>query len=166
MTNVETDRPAVKARPRDFDAFFRQEADGIYRALAATLRDSELAEEAAAEAMARTFQHWRRVRAYDNPAGWAYRVGLNWARSRLRRRDVRRRLRPAAAVDEPAPFDPALHEALLELGIDQRAVVVLRCVLDWSQEQIAAALELPVGTVKSRLGRAVARLRETLEALR
>ncbi len=170
MMDTMEERPVAntttRARVRDFDTFFRQEADGVFRALAATLRDRDLAEEAAAEAMTRTYQHWRRVRRYDNPAGWAYRVGLNWARSRLRRRDVTRRLRPPDPERAPEPFDDQLHEALLRLEIDQRAVVVLRYLYDWSQEQIAEALDLPVGTVKSRLGRAVARLRETLEVSR
>ncbi len=154
---------STRAQPREFEIFFRQEADGVYRALAATLRDRELAEEAAAEAMARTFEAWRRVRRYDNPAGWSYRVGLNWARSRLRRRDVARRLGPALPAETSEPFDGQLHAALLALDLDQRAVVVLRYLFDWSQDQIAAALDLPTGTVKSRLGRAVAKLRETLE---
>jgi RNA polymerase sigma-70 factor (ECF subfamily) len=48
------------------------------------------------------------------------------------------------------------------LSTSQRAVVVLRFHLDWSLEQIAAALGVPVGTVKSRLHRALSSLRETL----
>lgn len=165
MTSMETVNPQAdaRARARDFDAFFRLEADDVYRALAVTLRDRDLAEEATAEAMARAYQHWRRIRDYDNPAGWVYRVGLNWATSRLRRRDVRRRLARPAGVVDATPFDPALHRALLGLDLDQRAVVVLRYLFDWSQDEIAAALAIPVGTVKSRLGRGVAKLRAGLE---
>lgn len=151
-------------RPDDFETFYRVEAAGVYRALAVTLRDRDLAEEAAAEALARTYQHWERIRAYDNPAGWAYRVGFNWATSRLRRR---RRLNIHAQVEvgqiDLPGFDPGLQAALIGLDVDQRAVVVMRYLLDLSQGEIGRLLGLPVGTVKSRLARGLARLREVVE---
>lgn len=52
--------------------------------------------------MVRTFQHWDKIRRYDNPAGWAYRVGLNWATSRLRRRSRDRTRRSHVGTFGPA----------------------------------------------------------------
>lgn len=48
------------------------------------------------------------------------------------------------------------------LPYDQRAVVVLRLVEDWSEREVAVALEIATGTVKSRLSRALVKLRQEL----
>ena len=157
-----------RLRPGDFEAFYRQQADGVYRALALTLRDVDLAQEAAAEAMARAYQHWEKIRSYDKPGGWAYRVGLNWATSRLRRRQRDRTRQSQMArlnsidPNEPVVFDPGLQAALLGLEIPQRAVVVLRYFMDLSQDEIAGVLDVPVGTVKSRLFRGRRQLQKVL----
>jgi RNA polymerase sigma-70 factor (ECF subfamily) len=60
--------------------------------------------------------------------------------------------------------DPTVSQALGRLSVEQRAVVVLRVVHDWSERDTAFALGVPVGTVKSRLSRALERLREDLES--
>lgn len=148
----------------EFDAFYRRERASLYRSLALTLTDHDLAAEAVDEAMVRAYQHWRRLSRYDNPSGWVYRVGLNWAISRTRRS----RRRPPVAdlpmhVEQPQLPDPQLAAAVAALPTRQRAVVVLRFDRDWSLEQIAEALGVPTGTVKSRLHRALAALRSTLE---
>jgi RNA polymerase sigma-70 factor (sigma-E family) len=148
-----------------FDAFYRRERDPLYRALALTLADADLAAEAVDEAMVRAYQRWARVTDYDNPAGWVYRVALNWALSRLRRRwrsVVVAAVPDRAAADEPDRDVGVLAAAVAALSPRQRAVVVLRFHLDWSVDQIAAALGVPAGTVKSRLHRALAALRESL----
>jgi RNA polymerase sigma factor (sigma-70 family) len=150
--------------PKQFEDYYRLHRDSVLRALALTLRDPDLAAEAADEAMARTYQHWRSVSGYANPAGWTYRVGLNWARSRFRKR---RREVPESSFEPPAwdpePFDPGLARAIGALPVHARSVVVLRYFLDWSLEDIGQALNVPVGTAKSRLHRALQQLRSTLE---
>lgn len=157
---------APAARERSFEGFYRRERPGLYRALALTLGDADLAAEAVDEAMTRAYQRWGRVCDYDNPAGWIYRVGLNWAISRKRRK----RALPLAEVrsdvgrSDPPPGDEVLAAAVQSLPEPQRAVVVLRYHLDWSTEQVASALRVPQGTVKSRLHRGLAALREILEA--
>ena len=55
-----------------------------------------------------------------------------------------------------------MDRALRTLDPNKRTVIVMRYVLDLSQEDIAAALSLPIGTVKSRLGRGLEELREML----
>ncbi|MFC2176954.1 RNA polymerase sigma factor [Actinomycetota bacterium] len=156
----------ARVHARAFEDFYATQWQEIYRPLAVTLRDPDLAQEATDEAMVRAYQKWRTVRHYANPAGWTYRVGLNWAISQLRRR---KRLVHAKAVSnnptwDPPPADPSISQALSHLPIEQRAVVVLRYLCDETQAEIAADLDIPVGTVRSRLSRALNRLREEVSA--
>jgi RNA polymerase sigma-70 factor (ECF subfamily) len=164
---VDADEPEpVQAMPVDtFDHFFRAEVGPVQRSLTITLGDADLAAEATAEAMARAYARWPKVSAYDNPAAWVYRVGLNWATSRWRkhRREVLTGRDPDRSTDATTVADPELARAIAHLDVDQRAVVVLRYQLDWSEADTAAALGIAPGTVKSRLSRALARLAEMLE---
>jgi DNA-directed RNA polymerase specialized sigma24 family protein len=165
--------PAVTGEPAgsaaadgDFTAFYRATWPGVARALTLVLGDGDLAVDATDEAMARAYARWQRLCGYDNPAGWVYRVGLNWARSHHRR--LSRRLpfahrEAAPAVSVP---DPAVRRALLALPVKQRSVVVCRLLLDWSVTDTAAALGVRPGTVQSRLHRALQSLHASLDHLR
>jgi RNA polymerase sigma-70 factor (ECF subfamily) len=144
-----------------FETFYRDRYVAIARALTATLGDFDLAQEATDEAMVRAYVRWEKIRAYDNPGGWVYRVGLNWARSARRRLSRKLPFHERHVVDPPTT-DPAHRAALLDLDIGLRAVVVCRLLLDWSVEATADALRIKPGTVKSRLHRALAQLEQTL----
>lgn len=149
-----------------FASFYERQGGQVLRALALSLGDQELAREATQEGMVRAWHAWDRISRYDNPAGWVYRVGLNWGRSRLRR--LSRELlgqdgERTGRDDEPDPIDPVLVAALAELSHRHRAVAVLRLYLDWSVEEVAAALNIPQGTVRSRQHTALQRLRERWE---
>jgi RNA polymerase sigma-70 factor (ECF subfamily) len=165
LTGVDTgELPVVRLQQASFEAFYRGNRQHIFRALALTLGDRDLAADAVDEAMTRAFQHWRTVQNYDNQAGWAYRVGLNWARSRLRKR--KREVLAERMPEEPTEVrftDPDLDRAVKSLPVDARAVVVLRHFLDWSTDEVARALQIRPGTVKSRLHRAMQELRSQLE---
>lgn len=157
----------VRATFVSFDDFYRTHRTPVARALALTLRDVDLATEATDEAMARAYQRWTQVRSLDNPAGWVYRVGLNWSRS-----IIRRITRPApvwvgGSTTSPAPtvHDPAIDRALAELSVDHRAVVVCRVLLGFSEARTAEVLGVRPGTVKSRLSRALTRLTPLLNDL-
>lgn len=159
-----TDQPVAPADVGSFEEFYRAQADRVFRALAVTLGDADLARDATAEAMARAYTRWPRVSQVDNPGGWVYRVGLNWATSRWRRR---RREQPLPDDLEPAttPTDldaVAALAALQQLNTASRAVVVCRVLLGLSTAQTAAVLDIAEGTVKSRLARALATLRTSL----
>jgi RNA polymerase sigma-70 factor (ECF subfamily) len=75
-------------------------------------------------------------------------------------------------IDIPSTSDPTsivadrdrLDRGFRRLATDQRAIVVLHHYLGWSQPEIARALELPIGTVKSRLFYATRALRAAIEA--
>ncbi|MGQ0848424.1 MAG: sigma-70 family RNA polymerase sigma factor [Actinomycetota bacterium] len=156
--------PVVRMHHANFEDYYRLQRQHIFRALALTLGDRDLAADAVDEAMARSYQHWRTVATYDNQAGWTYRVGLNWARSRLRKR--RREFLTETLPETPTEIqfsDPDLDRAVKSLGLESRAVVVLRHYLDWSTEDVARALQIRPGTVKSRLHRAMNELRARLE---
>ena len=95
---------------------------------------------------------------------WLHRIVVNraidWARARA--------LRPEAEeVDAPAPQRPERdHELLRELDRltpEHRAVIVLRYLLEYTPGEIAELLELPRGTVNSRLRRGLDSLKERLE---
>ncbi len=140
---------------RDFSAFYTESYPTVARALGITLGDADLGAEAADEAMARCFSHWSKVQDYANPAGWVYRVGLNWATS-IRRRVLRRvDASSTQPRDLPDPPDPEVHQALMSLTPQLRGVIVCRFLLDWSVQQTAEALDLRPGTVKSRTSRAL-----------
>lgn len=164
MMTVDTGEiPVVRMQESSFEGYYRTNRQHIFRALALTLGDRDLAAEAVDEAMTRTYQHWRTVSSFDNRSGWTYRVGLNWARSRLRKR--KREVladRLPERLTEISFADPDLDRAVKSLPLDSRAVVVLRHYLDWSTDEVAAALGVRPGTVKSRLHRAMAELRQQL----
>ena len=162
---------ALAATETAFNEFYAGHRDEVVRALAFTVGSLSLAEEAADEAMARAYQKWSEVSGYENPSGWVYRVGLNWARSwkrsalRRKRREEKvahSELRTAGGVDAPQFYSQALIDALAKLPVEQRAVVVLRHYCDWSVAEVAAALNISEGTVKSRSNRGLEKLRVIL----
>lgn len=147
----------------EFEVFYRAESAGLHRALTVALGNADLAREATDEGFVRAFQHWRKINRYDNPAGWVYRVGLNWARSRLRK--TKREIITDDIADAATSWtqDVDLLNAVAGLPLEFRSVVVLRYLMQWSTAEVATALDVPTGTVKSRLSRALDQLREALE---
>src|SRR5262245_5020900 len=149
-----------------FTEFYRTDYPNIARALGYTLGSVDLGREATDEAMARAYARWDKIRDYDSPAGWVYRVGLNWAYS-VRRRMLRSLpFTEHVTSSEPPISDPAIALALRKLDVKLRAVVVCRLLLDWSVEETADALRIRPGTVKSRLHRALASLERSLGHMR
>ena len=157
---------AVPAEEDGFEAFYRANADRVYRALVVTLRRDDLAAEAVAEAMSRAYARWSTVSRLENPAGWVFRVALNWATSWWRK--VRRESPPADEAAHPHLRAPdgsmAARDALAKLPEPQRAVITCRVLLDLSTAETATALRISEGTVKSRLSRGLATLRHELNS--
>ena len=159
-----TARKGTAITAPDFGEFYRAHRDRLYRALALTIGDPGLGAEATDEAMTRALERWPDVSGYDNAPGWVYRVGFNWAVSRMRRTGHETGPLAVDAVwNDPDPADHTLLAAVAGLSVDHRSVVVLRYLLDWSTVEVAEALEIPTGTVKSRLSRALADLAERME---
>jgi len=160
VEEVSTD-PVAEVRPVDFEVFYRNAWGDVYRAVWVTFRDADLACEAVDEAMARAFQHWSKVAGYQNSRGWVYRVAVNWAKNRVKRTARERRwvATQRGELVEGVGVS-SIGDAVRGLPLAQRQVVVLRLLMDWSEADTAAALGVPVGTVKSRLNRALVHLRE------
>jgi RNA polymerase sigma-70 factor (ECF subfamily) len=99
---------------------------------------------------------------------WLHRIVVNRALDWARREALRRRVDGADSVFEPLPppeeIGGEMIAALKELPAEQRAVVVLRYLLEYTPGEIAEMLDLPRGTVNSRLRRGLDRLRAVAEA--
>lgn len=152
----------------EFAAFWRAERDAVYRALALTLGDHRVAAEAVDEAMTRAWDRWAQVAGYDRPGAWVYRVALNWARSWHRQMRRRVLVGPAVldrGVDDQQP-DVDVLGLLDGLSPRDRELVVLRYYLQFTPNEIAGLQGTAVGTVKSRLHRALARLEAQAKELR
>jgi RNA polymerase sigma factor (sigma-70 family) len=115
-------------------------------------------------------RHGNDLRGLGDPHAYLTAGVMNAARSALRRRRTARAYRPARPAPSPAAEDLALlrdsdREVIAGLGqltVRQRQVLVLRYWSDLSEEEIAAALNVSRGTVKSTASRALDRLRQIL----
>jgi RNA polymerase sigma-70 factor (sigma-E family) len=143
---------------------------GSYRSLVLTAyaltNDLGEAEEITQEAFAVAYGRRARVERADSPEAWVRTVVVNLARRRWRRRAMLDRLLRRGAAD-PDPPPPAgehldLHAAIRALGRDYQAAVVLHYLADLPVDEVASILDIPVGTVKSRLSRARAALAAAL----
>jgi RNA polymerase sigma-70 factor (ECF subfamily) len=137
--------------------------------------DFEDARDAAQESLVKLCTRLRQFRGDAQFATWLHRLVVNTCRDLQERKRVRD-AEPLPLLEEPAgdEADPSratvlgdargeLVEALAKLSADQRAVVVLRDVLDLSYDDIAEVARMPVGTVKCYVHRGHARLRASLE---
>ena len=147
---------------RSYEEFFDEHYEPIRRALTVALADPALAEDAVQDAFARAYVHWRTVSVMDRPAGWVYVVALRGGR---RQRGRRVGVVPAAAEIDPIGTlldRAALEPKLARLSERQRVAIVLRYLADLPLVDVAAAMGCKVGTAKSTLHTALARLRVEL----
>ena len=151
--------PGDQTRAEGFSEFVAAHERGLRQALTASL-GPEVGREAAAEALVVGWASWDRVRSMDNPAGYLYRVGLNWGRKSLTRRD---RFFPESPESPSEWFEPGLPAALESLSEQQRVVVYLVHGHDWSLSEVARLLEISKGTVQTHMERGMERLRQRLK---
>ena len=148
--------------------------DGVYRVTMAVLGDEADARDAAQEAF---ITAWRQIRSVRDPAkfdAWLQRVAVNAARMThrsRRRRGVREIPQSRLGAARPGPVDDGtpgdarvLDAALRTLDIDQRSILVLHHLEGQSVAEIAGLLDIPVGTVKSRLHTARKALQGAIDA--
>jgi RNA polymerase sigma-70 factor (ECF subfamily) len=120
---------------------------------------AEPGREAVAEALAYGWEHWDRVQAMDNPAGYLYRVAHNHARKVRNGRRVSLPQAPLAAV----PWvEPGLPDALARLSQRQRVAVYLVFGLEWSTSEVATFLGVSKTTVQKHVERGMEKLRRRL----
>ena len=125
--------------------------------------DRAVSEELAAEALTRAYLRWRRLRRSGYVDAWVMRVTANLAIDAVRKRpSVAAVPGPAADPAEMAVLRGALVDALRRLPQKQREAVVLRYLADLREDEVASALGVAAGTVKTHLHRGVEALRNQL----
>lgn len=166
-----TDRVLVQRARRGSRAaageLFERHWPAAWRAAYAITGRRDTAEDVAQDGFERAFKALDRFDAARPFAPWLHRIVVNRALDVVRkdRRLVALDAVPETPVwDGPGGGEGDLLTALSELVPDRRAVCVLRYGLDYSPAEIAELLDLPVGTVHSRLARALTDLRGQLEA--
>lgn len=171
-----------------YETLVAEHSGDVYALLFRLTSDAEEARDLTQETFLRAFQNIDRFRGDASLKTWIYRIAINQARNRWRwwrrrRRDVtvsldatdERREKPLAATlpsnDDLNPEQETLareregqlRDALLGLRRSYREAVILRDVEGFSYEEIAATLQISIGTVKSRISRGRMELRHTLE---
>jgi RNA polymerase sigma-70 factor (sigma-E family) len=148
-----------------FRTFVEQRYASLLRTAYLLTGATHAAEDLLQSALLASMSRWRRM---DHPEAYVRRVMVNQLVSRQRRRRLVEVL--TAVLPErpgPEPTEPGLRDemwqALRQLPVGMRAVLVLRYWEDLSEAQTAEALNCSVGTVKSQASRGLARLREIVQ---
>lgn len=150
----------------EFDAFVASRLPALVRFAYALTGDLGHAEDLVQTALVKTYLATRR-RVPDSPEAYVRRAIVNANLSRFRRHRVAEDLvdvlpePPGAAQQRPSEQRAALEVLLAGLSPRQRTVVVLRYQQDWSEAEIAAAMGVSSGTVKTLASRALTKLRAT-----
>jgi len=159
-----------------FDNLFYRYRDGIYRLGMAITKDPSAAEEIVVDTFARAHRAIERLEPDDSLRPWLYRVAVNLSYNRRPRKGV-----TFSSLDEgtediaaegESPSDAAeraerrrvVLECVDTLGPEHKVVVVLHYLNGLNLAEIAEIVEVPVGTVKSRLHYALRKLRVQLSA--
>ena len=150
--------PTLETFEGCFDEMFVRARRLAHRMLA----DPGAAEDVAAEAMVRTYAKWNRVQALPHRDAWVLRVTTNLALDVLRRRQPRQAPPLNDEFEDATAQRMTLAVALRQLPRRQREVIALRYLAGLSESDVAAALGIRDGTVKTHVSRALQRLRETL----
>jgi RNA polymerase sigma-70 factor (ECF subfamily) len=160
-------RAAQAGSEEALEALFRVHWGPAHRAAFLIVHDDAAAEDIAQEAFLaaiRALDRFDRRRAFGP---WLHRIVVNraidWSRARALRREVGDVVEGEAPPQPAAGWSDEVVAALATLDADQRAAVVLRHLLEYTPGEIAALLEIPRGTVNSRLRRALDRLGKELE---
>ncbi|WP_020017288.1 SigE family RNA polymerase sigma factor [Promicromonospora sukumoe] len=157
----------TRTKDQEFTAFVHDAGPYLYKTALLLSGDAHRAEELVQATFERTYRSWHKARAGE-PRAYARRILLNlridgWRRSRG---EVVSDVVPTGSVAGPADGVAVRDEvvrALASLPLTQRRVVVLRHLLDLTEQQTARELGIAVGTVKSANARGIARLREIFE---
>jgi RNA polymerase sigma-70 factor, ECF subfamily len=149
---------SAAGRAADFQEFFEQQHERLFRALWLLTRDRQEAEEVMQDAFLRVWERWDRVAGGPDPVGYLYRTAMNVWRSRLRRAAVaaRRVIHHIQGESDLAEVEgrDAVVRALAPLPPRQRAAIVLMDVLDLSSEGAGEVLGIKPATVRVLVARA------------
>lgn len=163
----------TRAQAGDHDAFDQLAhplVDRLYAVAYRILRNGPSAEDATQQALVDVWRHLPSLRDPDRFDAWAYRLVVNASYAEHRRR--RREAPPGALTDGATDTDPypsvhdrdQLERGFARLSVDHRAVLVLQHYLAMTHDEMAVVLDIPLGTVRSRLHGARGAMRAALEA--
>jgi len=164
-------RGALAGSEADLEMLFLTHWPRAYRAAFLIVHDHAAAEDIAQEAFVQAI---RRLDRFDRRRRFAPWLGaivanraIDWARARAARRESGHDVPESVSdTEEPAgSYSDEVLAALAALTPEHRAVVVMRYVLEYTPGEIARALELPRGTVNSRLRRGLDALEATLQGV-
>ena len=161
-------RSAQSGSSEAVEELFRRHWPAVHRSAWLVVHDVAAAEDIAQEAFVSALRALDRFDRRRPLAPWLHRIVVNraidWSRARALRPETGADTVPdAAAPDVRDEIGDELVAALADLGPEHRAVVVLRHLLGYTPGEIAAMLDLPRGTVNSRLRRALDALSLSLE---
>jgi len=160
---------------RAFGSLVRRHQQAAVRIAAVALGSADGAEDVTQDAFVKVHRSIGRFRQDQPFEPWLYRIVTNTARNRIRTESRQRKLRlrsaALAVVDDSGPAETAAHladrhrllDAINRLPTADRLVLTYRWYAELSEAEIATAMDCRRGTVKSRLNRAMNRLRAELE---
>ena len=168
---------AVRGDSAAYEEIVQRYQQVAFRTAYVIARSAADAEDAAQEGFVKAYRALDRFRLETDFRPWLLRIVANEARNRVRSSGRRQQLelrlaegfRPGDAAPSPEAVAVATDERRRLLAMvnalsdDDRLVITSRYFLDLNVEETAAALGIPEGTVKSRLSRALARLKERVE---
>ena len=154
--------------PSGLERFCESNKERLVGLLTLHCGDPHTAEELAQETLVKVCIRWRSVERMVNPEAWMYRVAINLANSFFRRKTAERKAKARLSAEgfhrDPDIADAvAVRAALARLPRRQRAVLVLRFYADLSVHDVAQALEMPEGTVKTLTYRGIESLRTNMD---
>lgn len=166
---VETAPERVDARPASFADAVREHQSMVFSIALHSLRDRSLAEEVAQDVFLQLHKCFGEIESADHLKHWLRRVATHRSIDQARRR----KLRPQVALEDAPPLttrsserDPLMSAMLRKLVASlpdrARAIVILRYQEDLDPMEIAGILDMPVKTVRTRLHRSLAFLREKM----
>jgi RNA polymerase sigma-70 factor, ECF subfamily len=162
-------RGAQSGSASDLEALFREHWPRAHRAAFLVVHDAAAAEDIAQEAFLAAVRNLDRFDRKRPFGPWLHRIVVNRAIDWARARTLRRETAEAESADEfdtgdlGNPFSQGVAAGLAGLKPEHRAVIVMRYLLEYTPGEIAHLLDLPRGTVNSRLRRGLDRLEEILD---
>lgn len=192
--NLSDETLVQRSRDGDSEALERliiKYKDRLYNVILRMCRNADDAAELTQESFVRIIENLDRFAGRSSFYTWAFRIAVNLTLNFCRRQsraaissldlqisgnDERAKATMRNYLADTSARDPSavtaskeqtdlIIRAINELDTDQRAVIILRDIEDMDYAQIAAVLDVELGTVKSRLSRARSNLRDNLEAI-
>jgi len=164
----------------DFENVVRENTDRIYGLCFRLTGEASEAEDLCQETFMKAFKAWDRFEGRSQPSTWLYRIAVNSWKNRLRGKKLKFFSLFATKNDDDKPMDwegndplpehplekedkqTHFQQAMRTLDGNDRLIITLRDLEDKSYAEIGEMLNLPIGTVRSRLSRAREKLRDKL----